>query len=159
MVAAPEGHITTSEAAIALRCSASTVLRMYAEGRLAGQQGPQPKRRRVYIRVNDRGQPLDRSGKPVGGASLYSRLDDLERRIAAIEDRLVGIAETERVRLVEPMLESAIEHQKRANQLQVDAAKEQEAASKEQARVVSTLKAEGPHAARQTIRTSEREPP
>ena len=144
MVAAPEGHITTREAAIALRCSASTVLRMYAEGRLAGQKGPQPERRRVYIRVNDRGRPLDRSGKPVGGASLYSRLEDLEWRIAAIEDRLVGIAETERVRLVEPMLQSAIEHQQRANQLQVAATEEQEAASQRQASVASTLSAEGP---------------
>lgn len=117
---------------------------MHERGLLDGQKGTQSRRPRLYIRVDDQGCPVDPSGRPVGTASVHSRLDYVEDRIARLEDRLAKIAETERVRLVEPMLKSAIEHQHRATQLQVAATEQQEAASKQQASVVSALTAEDP---------------
>jgi len=113
---------------------------MFYDGKLAGTRGDQPIRRRIYIRCDERGRPLDPSGAPVGvGAPLQARLDALERRVEVIEDRDGIASEAERLRDAALLMNGVIEHQRRASELQVEAARELGEALSEQASIISAL--------------------
>ena len=136
----PDGCMSVSGAAVALGCSASNVRLMFYDGKLAGTRGDQPTRRRIYIRCDEGGHPLDPSGAPVGvGTSLQARLDALERRVEAIENRDGTAVEAERLRDAALLMNGVIEHQRRASELQAEAARESGEALSEQSSIISAL--------------------
>ena len=117
--------MSTSDAANALGCSVSTVRNMFHAGDLAGTQGVQPKRPRIFIQSDESGRPLDRQGRPVSGSPLRSHLDALARRVEAIESRHSSSSEAERLRDAALLQQGVIEGQQRAYDLQAQAARAQ----------------------------------
>ena len=140
----PDGYLSTSEAAVALGCSSDKVRQMHESGELAGRRGAQPLRPRVYIRCDDLGRPLSPDGRPVGGPSLHTRIDDLSRRLEAIENQRSDPPDVERFRDAALLQQAVIERLQRAHDLQSQAARELADALAEQARVTSTLLVDDP---------------
>ncbi len=133
----PADHISTSEAARLLGVSASTVRNWLRDGRLQGSEGAQPQRPRLWVRVDEEGMPLG-SDSVRNRAKRYG--EPIERRIAALERQIRRDAPSdERFRDAALQLSNAMEIQRHAFELQLEATKALNQAVSEQATIVAGL--------------------
>lgn len=136
--------ITVSEAARRLGVSTSTVRNWLRQGRLKGAVGTQPVRPRWSVVTHSSGQPLGHDGQPIRAATAapghWDRLESIERRMVTLESAL-GIEGTkdERFRDAALQLNAAMEHQRRAFQLQLEATRALDNAVAEQAAIIAGL--------------------
>lgn len=146
-----EDTISVSEAARRLGVSESTVRNWLRQGRLRGQLGHQPVRPRSRVLTDRLGHPIGHDGRPVMSSSHTGSDWDvrttLEQRVSCIEQRLstlesVTAAEPgtgERFRDAALQLNAAMDHQRRAFQLQLEATKALDEAVAEQAQIIAGL--------------------
>ena len=133
------GYLTVREAAEALGWSQTKVRQEFHAGRLAGMRGPQRQRRRILIRCDDRGRPLDANGQPVLGQSFRARLEALDERVRAVEGHVGTSLEVERLRDASILQQAVIERQQRALDGHAKASQELSEVLLEQSRIISTL--------------------
>jgi hypothetical protein len=139
--------VSTSKAAERLGVSPSTVRNMLNEGRLSGDRGAQPVRRRWQVRVNAEGYLVDEEGQVVAGqkaprASLEMEVDELRGRVERIEQRLGpsgGGTNEERYQEASLLLSATLERQREALDLQMRANQQLSSALAEQGRIITTL--------------------
>jgi predicted site-specific integrase-resolvase len=137
-----QAAIGVAEAARKLDVSAGTVRNWLHIGRIRGERGEQPSRPRWRVFVDGTGQPIGEDGSPVPSSRRDS---DLEHRVADLERRLASPAydprgdSNESFRDAALQLNTVMEHQRRAFQLQLEATKALELAVAEQAAIISGL--------------------
>jgi hypothetical protein len=125
--------------------SESTARNWLQKGKIQGERGDQPTRPRWIVVADEDGCPVDRTGKPVvGHAATHLSLadvDDLVQRVAQLERRQRDgqLTETENFRDAALQLSAAMDHQRRAFELQVEATAELNRAVADQAAIISGL--------------------
>jgi excisionase family DNA binding protein len=137
--------ITVAQAATKLRVSQSTIRNWIAQGRIQGEVGKQPRRPRWAVVADVSGVPLDINNRPMDIDRRSGSGEDIQ--IALLEARLSSIEQVmsrtstgdERFRDAALQLNTAMEHQRRALQLQLEATKALDEAVAEQAAIIAGL--------------------
>jgi hypothetical protein len=133
--------VPASTVASLLGVSSATVINMINDGRLGGGRGPQPKRARWLVNVDDAGRPLAPDGSPVEIARTDASLADVVRRLATLE-RQVGAAAPappQGAREAAILLAATVDRQQKALALHAEAFELLNQTVSEQAQVIATL--------------------
>lgn len=136
--------VSVAVAAERLGISSGTVHNRVRDGLLGADRGSQPKRPRLAIWVDARGQPLDPRGRVVRAepGRAVSSIAELEARVAALEQQVASAtrgASGEAFRDAALQLQQAMDRQRRALDLQLRAFQELNEAVAEQANVIAGL--------------------
>ena len=122
--------------------SESTARNWLQKGKIQGERGDQPTRPRWIVVADEDGCPVDRTGKPVvSRVATQADVDDLVQRVAQLERRHRDgqLTETENFRDAALQLSAAMDHQRRAFELQVEAIAELNRAVADQGAIISGL--------------------
>lgn len=117
---------------------------MLNDGRLSGERGSQPTRPRWLVHLDSDGRLIDKEGVVVpdqdsAQQAKRSELDDIRRRLSALEESPRRSTRAEQARDAALLLSATLEHQREATELISEANRKLSEALAEQGRIIATL--------------------